>query len=134
MQRSTESECDMDILEKLPEGTDAIIFSFAMILAFINSIIIAGHFPREARSFSIDAVLLVLATATFAVFAANTMLAIETMPWFVIVVLAGSAFLFAPLLEQRLPISWRRCIPGLLFLSACAIIITAVTLRTLGTI
>ncbi len=122
----------MDILEELPAGKDAIIFTTAMILAFINSIVITGHFPREVRSFPIDTVLLVLATTTLAIFAANALLAIETMPWFVVVILAGSAFLFAPLIEQQLPIPWRRRVPGLLFLSASAIIITGVTLHALG--
>lgn len=124
----------MDILEQLPPATDAILFTVAMLLVFINSIIITGHFPREVRSFSIDTVLLVLAATTLAGLAANTLLAIETMPWFAIVILAGSAFLFAPLIEQQLPISWRRRIPGLLFLSGCSVITTGVTLHTLGTI
>lgn len=124
----------MDILEQLPAATDALTFTAAMLLMFINSIVITGHFPRETRSFSIDTVLLVLAVTTLSAFAANTLFAIETMPWFAIVILAGSAFLFAPLIEQQLPVSWRRRVPGLVFLSACSVISTSVTLHTLGTI
>ncbi|MDB9704220.1 hypothetical protein OAA86_09055 [Rhodospirillales bacterium] len=124
----------MDILEQLPATTDALIFTITMLLVFINSIVITGHFPRETRSFSTDAVLLVLAATTLSALAANTLLAIEIMSWFAIVILAGSAFLFAPLTEQQLPVSWRRRIPGLVFLSACSVISTGVTLHTLGTI
>lgn len=122
----------MDILEELPDTIDAVVFAAAMLLIFINAVIITGHFPRQSRAFSIDLALCIMVVATTALFASNVFLAIEVMPWFVIVIFAGLAFLFAPLIEQQLPISLRRLASGLFSISACTGALTAVTLQILG--
>lgn len=122
----------MDILEELPNAVDAAIFAAAMVLVFVNAVIVTGHFPRQTRPLSVDVGLCVIVVATTALFASSVILAIEVMPWFAIVIFAGLAVLFAPLIEQQLPISWRRCAPGLICISACTFALTTMTLRTLG--
>lgn len=124
----------MEILEQLPSVSKLTTFTVAMLFVFVNAVIIAGHFPRRAQSLAVNISLCFIVISTLSLFASCTLLAVEDMPWFVIVIAAGLAFLFAPLIEQQLPISWRQSPPGLIGMSVSATALTVVTLNTLGSI
>jgi hypothetical protein len=105
------------------------LLAASLLLAALYALAASGHFPREHRSPALQEgwgalVLWSSLIAAGAAAAGAVVVAWGTLPWYAIVIGAGGALLFAPLLLQPFPDSFVNGRSGLLVLAGGAMLLS----------